>query len=303
MAREPSKFSNNSQAGSLPICGIIRPISPVGIYTPEHWIAVADILDDAIREAGYQARLVSEEAAVGVIHTSIVRNLYYDPIVVCDVSGHNPNVMFELGMRIAFQKPVVIVVDDETKFSFDINAIRHIVYPRSLRFPDIVKFKSDLKIAVEATVAATASSEYRGYLQSYGNIEVTEIGSRKVSPDEIASTLFDLRDEMADLRRIISLRAPGSALSQNIAPRYTGVYFQCQQNTERMLIDVVSNISGIQIADVKIVDPSVEGDLTQVQIKFAHSPTVREIRILEAELQKNGAEMFVTLSSKIIPPI
>ena len=69
--------------------------------------------------AGYEAELVSDAEDIGIIQTRIVQNLYDKDIIVCDVSCKNANVMFELGMRLAFDKPTIIVMDNMTKYSFD----------------------------------------------------------------------------------------------------------------------------------------------------------------------------------------
>jgi hypothetical protein len=68
---------------------------------------------------------------IGVIQKRIVQNLYSSDVIVCDVSGKNPNVMFELGMRLAFDKPTLIVKDDKTDYSFDTGIIEHVPYPRT----------------------------------------------------------------------------------------------------------------------------------------------------------------------------
>jgi hypothetical protein len=61
--------------------------------------------------------------------------------VIGDVSCKNPNVMFELGMRLAFDKPTIIIKDDQTSYSFDISPIQNLEYPRDLRFNKIIDFK------------------------------------------------------------------------------------------------------------------------------------------------------------------
>jgi hypothetical protein len=50
--------------------------------------------------------------------------------------------MLELGMRLAFDKPAVIVKDDKTDYSFDTSSIEHLAYPRDLRFSKIKSFKT-----------------------------------------------------------------------------------------------------------------------------------------------------------------
>jgi len=99
---------------SAPVCGIVMPISSIDGCNEAHWSDVHEILTEAIEDAGFEANLVSNADDVGIIQKRIIQNLYENPIVVCDVSGKNPNVMFELGLRLAFDKPTIIVKDDRT---------------------------------------------------------------------------------------------------------------------------------------------------------------------------------------------
>ena len=135
------------------VCGLIMPISALDGYPEQHWIDVREILFDAIRDAGLDPSMVSEAEDVGIIQKRIIHNLYSNPIVVCDVSGKNPNVMFELGLRLAFDKPTIIVKDDKTSYSFDTSPIEHLTYPRDLRFNHITKFKKDLTGKLKGTLA------------------------------------------------------------------------------------------------------------------------------------------------------
>lgn len=123
------------------ICGIVMPISSIDGCAETHWSEVLEIINEAIEDAGFDGNLVSNADDVGIIHKRIIQNLYDNPIVVCDVSCKNPNVMFELGLRLAFDKPTIIIKDDKTAYSFDTSAIEHLEYPRDLRFSQIVEFK------------------------------------------------------------------------------------------------------------------------------------------------------------------
>jgi hypothetical protein len=119
----------------------------------------------------FNVRLVSDADDVGVIQKRIVQNIYTSDIVVCDVSAKNPNVMFELGMRLAFDKPTVIVKDDKTDYRFDTGIIEHVPYPRDLRFNRIVTFKSSLADKIVATYnAAKADPQYSTFLKNFWQI-------------------------------------------------------------------------------------------------------------------------------------
>lgn len=165
-------------------CGLIMPISKSQGLEPEHWLHVKGIICEALADTDFDIRLVSESDDVGVIHKSIVQNIYQNDIVICDVSTHNANVMFELGLRLAFDKPTVIIKDDETPFSFDTQVIEHLVYKRSLHYVDILSFKKKLRDKVLATIAQSKEPDFSTFLKHFTiNHVAKEIDERTVTID------------------------------------------------------------------------------------------------------------------------
>jgi hypoxanthine phosphoribosyltransferase len=82
---------------------------------------------------GENARILREvdENKPGSITTSIVRKLASARVVVVDITGWNPNVFFELGIRYALcNKVTVVVAQEETKVPFDIATQRVVWYNR-----------------------------------------------------------------------------------------------------------------------------------------------------------------------------
>lgn len=192
-------------------CGVVMPISGMEGCSESHWSEVLDLLTEAIDDAGFEANLVSNADDVGIIHKRIIQNLYDNPIVVCDVSGKNPNVMFELGLRLAFDKPTVIVKDDKTSYSFDTSAIEHLEYPRDLRFSSIVAFKQKLSEKISATYGrATTDPNYTTFLKHFGEFKVAKLDKKEVSGQEFI--LEELRAVRGAMRRLenqsISSRDP-----------------------------------------------------------------------------------------------
>lgn len=64
----------------------------------------------------------------GTITTDIVRRLYEADLVIADLTGHNPNVMYEIGLRHCFNKPIVHLAQDKEKPPFDLAAERIIFF-------------------------------------------------------------------------------------------------------------------------------------------------------------------------------
>lgn len=186
-----------------PICGIIMPISPIDGCSNEHWNEVKNILTEAIESAGYCASLVSDADDSGIIQKRIVQNIYDNEIVVCDVSGKNPNVMFELGMRLAFDKPTIIVIDDKTNYSFDTAPIEHLSYPRDLRYYSILKFKEKLRDKIVATIKKSKEDpQYTTFLKHFGEFEIAHVEKKEGSfNDVILSRLDDITHQINTIQR------------------------------------------------------------------------------------------------------
>lgn len=177
-----SESGENSDLEPRPQCGLAMPISAIDGCDESHWQEVREMLTESIEEAGLEARLVSESDESGILHTRIVNNLYDNPLVVCDISAKNPNVMFELGLRLAFNKPTIVVKDDKTDYSFDTSPIEHLGYPRSLRYRDVFAFKQALADKVRNTYHRSLSDpNYSTFLSHF----------KRISPVVIESDLGD----------------------------------------------------------------------------------------------------------------
>lgn len=183
------------------------PISSIDGYPVSHWEAVLAIIKEALSDTEFYVELVSDADEIGVIQKRIVQNIYDNEIVVCDVSAKNPNVMFELGMRLAFDKPAIIIKDNKTNYSFDTGQIEHLEYPQELNYHAIQAFKLKLRDKVVATFEASKRPNYTTFLKHFGHFVVADIEEKKVSKDSyILEAVSELRKEVISLRRTLHQR-------------------------------------------------------------------------------------------------
>lgn len=204
-AEQIKEVETNVTEDKQRVCGIIMPISPIDGCSADHWKQVKDLLSEAINEAGFKPSLVSDSDDSGIIQKRIVQNIYDNEIVVCDVSGKNPNVMFELGMRLAFDKPTIIVIDDKTGYSFDTSPIEHLQYPRDLSYYSIMDFKNKLKGKIIATIDSSKDPNYTTFLKHFGEFEIAHVERKKGSIDDVVlSRLEDLTLVVSNLNRRVS---------------------------------------------------------------------------------------------------
>ena len=104
-----------------PLCFAIMPITTpdeaVSQYggDREHFLHVAEfIFKPAAELAGYRFVPASVDSSM-VIQAAIIDNLARADVVLCDTSLWNANVFFELGIRVALNKPVALVRDKLTE--------------------------------------------------------------------------------------------------------------------------------------------------------------------------------------------
>jgi hypothetical protein len=96
----------------------------------------AEVLRSLLTPAGIGAGFVVETAnrqGSDVIQSTIINDLLEADLVIADLTDHNPNVLFELGMRMAEDKPVALIKATGTGRIFDVdNMLRVFEYSSNL---------------------------------------------------------------------------------------------------------------------------------------------------------------------------
>lgn len=174
------------------VFGLIMPISAIEDCDENHWRKIREIVEEAVDEYGAKIRMVSEKEDSGIIQKSIVQAIYDDELIICDVSCKNPNVLFELGMRLAFDKPVVIIYDGIGKYPFDITNIKYVSYPRGLDYCEIKKFKESLKKMIEKTLKETDNT----FLKTFGTFTTYKAKEETVELKESEKMVLDKLEEI-----------------------------------------------------------------------------------------------------------
>jgi hypothetical protein len=85
------------------------------------------VLNCIVVPAGNSAGFAVETARKSgsdVIHTTIINALLKADLVVADLTDHNPNVLCELGIRLANEKPVALIRATGTERIFDVDILR-----------------------------------------------------------------------------------------------------------------------------------------------------------------------------------
>ncbi len=186
-------------------CFIIMPISDVEGYPKGHFGHVYEnIIYPSCEMAGYRAVRADEVKATNLIHLDILKNLIDAPIAICDLSSRNPNVLFELGIRQAFDKPVVLIQEAGTPKIFDIAPLRYLEYSKEMKYHDVLQIQKELKDAIEATAAADGETgNVNSIVKLLALSNPAMIPDLKGNKEELAFGM--LQAEMREVRKLMEM--------------------------------------------------------------------------------------------------
>jgi len=142
---------SKSETGLL--CFVIQPFSERENSHANGFFeeVLRSLIVPAATEAGFTVRSARRQGS-DVIQQTIVNDLLQADLVVADLTEHNPNVMFELGMRMAQDKPIALIRAKGTSGIFDVdNMLRVYDYDSNL-WPSTIE--GDLP-ALKDHIAAT----------------------------------------------------------------------------------------------------------------------------------------------------
>ncbi|MCX4849658.1 hypothetical protein [Streptomyces sp. NBC_00893] len=174
----------------------------------EHNLGIFEqVIAPACEKYGISAVRADGIAHAGDINEQICRHVVESDLVVADVSGGNPNVMYELGLRHITGKPT-IHIGETGQLPFDIASIRTIRYQRTRSH--LAGARKEIESALEAGLRdgfelLTPARVLRGLQTGDGPAAASEAGDGGKEEDEDSPGLLDDfaviedgLDEMAD---------------------------------------------------------------------------------------------------------
>ena len=114
-------------------CFIITPIGSAESETFKKTNGlIASIIDPVLKTFDFKAVPAYEIPNSGSINRQILKSILNDKLVIANLTGLNPNVMYELAVRHAVRLPVIIMAEHGTNLPFDITDQRTIFYHDTL---------------------------------------------------------------------------------------------------------------------------------------------------------------------------
>lgn len=126
-------------------CFIITPIGENGSRT---FRKAKGVIESSIRpvltEAGFcDIKPAYEITESGMIGNQIIDRILNDDLVVVNLTGVNPNVMYELAVRHVIARPIIHICEIGTELPFDIKGNRTIFYDNDML--GVEELKKELK--------------------------------------------------------------------------------------------------------------------------------------------------------------
>lgn len=107
------------------ICFVIGPIGAEGTEVRRRSdTMLRHVITPAAQEQGYSVVRADQIVVAGVITSQILKHVLEAPLAIADLSGLNPNVMYELGVRHAAKRPVIQVMAKGQPLPFDVANVR-----------------------------------------------------------------------------------------------------------------------------------------------------------------------------------
>lgn len=119
---------------------------PKGFFTE----VLRSLITPAALDAGFTVETANKQGS-DIIQSTIINDLLEADLVIADLTAHNPNVLFELGVRMAQDKPVALIKSTGTGRIFDVdNMLRVFEYDSNLWQSTIEKDLPKLKDHIKA---------------------------------------------------------------------------------------------------------------------------------------------------------
>lgn len=274
-----------------PVCGLIMPISgTTPAHTTEHWAKVQKLLHRSINVAGFEPINVWLNSSTDRVSERIIGNIFQFPVVIVDISDLNPNVMLELGMRLASKKPTVVVVNDGGTIPFDIRDFHAIHYPGDMNMLGMEEFFTVLEASIREKYTASLKDNYTPFL-GHIVVDVLSPQERVVGINELIIDRMDsIERKIANLSTKPIRRQEAGLRSAMTVSTYGGdvnsIYATVPRHEYATFNEVCQDIGADK---VRVIGKNAE--LNYCAVEFSGQSSREELELIKEKMRNSISEM------------
>lgn len=112
-----------------------------------------NVLKPVLDQQGYELEIAHTIDSPGSISDQIFERIVNSELVIVNLTGLNPNVMYELAVRHSFGKPCVIICEASTKLPFDL------LVERTIFYDDTIKGSGELRHELTKKIISSNKNE------------------------------------------------------------------------------------------------------------------------------------------------
>ena len=193
-----------------PICFVVGPIGKEDSDTRRRSDKIfKHVFGPVASQCGFQALRADHISEVGMITTQVLLQVINAPMVVADMTGHNPNVFYELAIRHASGKPYVQIIARGEKIPFDVAGVRTMEDDLA-DLDDVERVKEEMKSQM-----SKMSADGKKIESPISN--TLDLESLRRSDDPVQRQMADILTEMSSIRTLIQQRLPRRLLVSHAA--------------------------------------------------------------------------------------
>lgn len=246
----------------------------------------------------YFNEVLRYEEKVGSIIKGIIQKIKDADLVIADLTGLNPNVMYELGVRHALKRGTIMLTQNFGSFPSDLRDYMTVVYGYSTNIHDLTSnyenFKRDLHISIDQLLKTEKADspvlEYIGKKELYINEQ--EVKALK----ENALILESLYDDFNDIGSLIKDIDESKDINEVLVRELMSFHLNCFHSKLRMLdIPVSTNLLYDDIINITSM-------LEEIMKKFVLNDYFSQISI-EGESPFPSTDLKEAISVEVLDPI
>lgn len=287
-ATQVAESQKGAEGTNKKTCFVVAPIGSEGtdIRRSTEGLLKA-VLKPVLDRFDYEVVIAHEISTLGSITDQVVNNLLEAELVVADLTGLNPNVMYELAIRHCAALPVIVVANKNTKLPFDVVVERTIFYSDDMHGGvDLARELEKIIIKIQESDAVADNPVSRAKRAE----SVREKLMSKADVGDVGNYLLEKIDKLEYLVNGISANSE----KQNIKSRWD---FSRKHNERFSDIGAMATELARSGVPVRRVSGNLDSNIRKVDIDIGREIGLEEEKILKNVMADFGVTAYTISKS------